>query len=46
MTNRVSAEAHLREIEQQLRLPVAAKHQPRDQNGDDQTEQMPDEAAR
>ena len=42
----VLTQPHLREIEDQLRLPVAAKHQPRDQHRYDQTEQMPKETAR
>ena len=43
---RLLAQAHLRDVEQQFRLSIAAKHQPRDQHGDDQTEEMPDETTR
>ena len=37
----VLAQSHAGEIEQQFRLSIAAKHQPCDQHGDDQSERMP-----
>ena len=40
------AQPHAGEIEQQFRLPIAAKYQPCDQHGDDQSKGVPNEATR
>ena len=46
MTEAPLAQPHACDVEQQFRLPITAKHEPRDDNDGDKSERMPNETAR